>query len=297
MPYIRKEFTTIRNKPIELFLKEDVNIDTTLSFELLKKGKIFDENNRRIQQNEKLKCKHIYLKIFEPQSKDLKPIFENFFFAIFDKPSGLLVHPENTNSDKYTLLDEIRYLFKNDASLVHRIDKETSGLILVSKNKYSEAVLKPMFENKEYKKSYKAIVKGEISQKLFIDENIDSSNGKIKIKMQINKNGKSSQTIITPIKYNKEKNQTLIEAIPLTGRQHQIRVHLDFIGHNIIGDPIYGIDEDVANKILLNTLSVEDRIKYTKSERLLLQADYLEFNFLGITYKFSSKQKFDLNYF
>lgn len=297
MPYIRKEFTTIRNKQIELFLKEDVNIDTTLSFELLKKGKIFDENNRRIQQNEKLKSKYIYIKVFQALSKDLKPIFENFFFAIFDKPSGLLVHPENTDSNKYTLLDEIRHFFGDDASLVHRIDKETSGLILVSKNKYSEAVLKPMFENKEYKKSYKAIVRGEISQKLFIDENIDSSNGKIKIKMQVNKNGKSSQTIINPIKYNKEKNQTLIEAIPLTGRQHQIRVHLDFIGHNIIGDPIYGIEEEIANKILLNTLSLEDRINYTKSERLLLQADYLEFNFLGITYKFSSKQKFDLNYF
>jgi 23S rRNA pseudouridine1911/1915/1917 synthase len=292
LPYIKKEFITVKNKKIEDFLKDDVLYDTTLTLELLKKGKITDEIGRRIQQNAKLKSKFIYITIFEAQTNNLKPIFENFFFAIFDKPSGILVHPSSTKDYSYTLLDEIRYLYGNNASLVHRIDKETSGLVLVSKNKFSEAVLKPMFENKEYKKIYKAIVKGKIEEKIDINKPISNSDSQIKIKMTIDEKGKESRTIITPIKYNKEKNQTLIEAIPLTGRQHQIRVHLDSIGHNIIGDPIYGIDENIANDILNKKISKEERTLYTKSSRLLLQAQYLEFKFLDTIYKFSSNLDF-----
>ena len=292
MPYIKKEFITVKNKKIEDFLKDDVLYDTTLTLELLKKGKITDETGRRIQQNAKLKSKFIYITIFEAKTNNLKPIFENFFFAIFDKPSGILVHPSSTKDYSYTLLDEIRYLYGNNASLVHRIDKETSGLVLVSKNKFSEAVLKPMFENKEYKKIYKAVVKGKIQKKIDINKPLSNSNSKIKIKMTIDEKGKESRTIITPIKYNKEKNQTLIEAIPLTGRQHQIRVHLDSIGHNIIGDPIYGIDENIANDILNKKISKEERTLYTKSSRLLLQAQYLEFKFIDTIYKFSSNLDF-----
>lgn len=293
MPYIKKEFPTIKNKRIEDFLKDDIPYDTTLTFELLKKGKITDENDKRLQQNEKLKSNSIFITIFEAQSKELKPIFENFFFAIFDKPSGLLVHPTSSNDYSYTLLDEIRYLYGNDASLVHRIDKETSGLILVSKNKFSEAVLKPMFENKEYKKVYKAIVNGKIENEIKIDKPIDNSNSKIKIKMMASEKGKESITLIKPISYDKKLNQTLIEAIPLTGRQHQIRVHLDSIGHHIVGDPIYGITENLANDILNKKVSNEDRIKYTKNSRLLLQAQYLEFEFLDLNYKFTSNLKFN----
>ncbi len=293
MPYIKKEFTTIRNKKIEDFLNEDINLDINLTLELLKKGKITDEKNRRIQQNEKLKCKSIFITTFEASTKSLKPIFENFFFAIFDKPSGLLVHPTSTNDYSYTLLDEIRYLYGENASLVHRIDKETSGLVLVSKNKFSEAVLKPMFETKQYTKKYLAIVNKELKKDIKIDKPISNSNSKIKLKMTTSKDGKESITFVKPIRYDKEKDQTLIQAIPLTGRQHQIRVHLDSIGHSIIGDPVYGIDENISNDILNKNLSLEQRIKYTKNSRLLLQANYLEFEFLDIKYKFSSNQIFD----
>ena len=110
--------------------------------------------------------------------------------------------------------------------------------------------------------------------------------------MKVCDDGKESITIIKPIKYNKEKDLTLIEAIPLTGRQHQIRVHLDSIGHTIIGDPLYGVKEEFANLFLKNQISEEKRVQITKAKRLMLQADYLEFEFLDVIYKFSSKQKF-----
>ena len=153
-------------------------------------------------------------------------------------------------------------------------------------------ILKNMFEEKKYIKKYHAIVEGNIEKNLEIDTPITNDTGLIKLKMKTDLNGKESKTLIKPISYNKEKNQTLVEAIPLTGRQHQIRVHLNSIGHKIIGDPIYGIDEKITDLFLKNKLSEDERLKYTKANRLLLQANYLEFEFLDVIYKFSSLQEF-----
>ena len=292
MSYIKKEFKTIKGKKIEDFLLEDISIDSKLTLNLLEKGKITDENNKRLQKNQIIKSNFIYIVIFEPITKGLKPIFDSFHFAIFDKPSGIMVHPSSHQLDIYTLLDEIKFYFGQKGSLVHRIDAETSGLVLVSKNAFSDMILKNMFEEKKYIKKYHAIVEGNIEKNLEIDTPITNDTGLIKLKMKTDLNGKESKTLIKPISYNKEKNQTLVEAIPLTGRQHQIRVHLNSISHRIIGDPIYGIDEKITDLFLKNKLSEDERLKYTKANRLLLQANYLEFEFLDVIYKFSSLQEF-----
>ena len=292
MPYIKKEFKTIKGKKIEDFLLEDISIDSKLVLNLLEKGKITDENNKRLQKNQIIKSQFIYIVIFEPITKGLKPIFDSFHFAIFDKPSGIMVHPSSHQLDIYTLLDEIKYQLGEKASLVHRIDAETSGLVLVSKNAFSDMVLKNMFEEKQYIKKYLALVEGQIEESIEIDTPITNDTGLIKLKMKTDLNGKESKTLIKPISYNKEKNQTLVEAIPLTGRQHQIRVHLNSIGHKIVGDPIYGIEEKIADLFLKNKLSEDERLEYTKANRLLLQANYLEFEFLDVIYKFSSRQEF-----
>ena len=291
MPYIKKEFKTIKGKKIEEFL-ETLNIDLKLCLTLLEKGKITDENNKRLQKNQIIKSDFIYIIVFEPLTKGLKPIFDSFHFAIFDKPSGIMVHPSSHQLNIYTLLDEIKYHFGEKGSLVHRIDAETSGLVLVAKNAFSDIILKSMFEEKLYTKKYKALVDGEIKEELTINTPITNDTGLIKLKMKTDISGKESTTIIKPICYDEKNNQTLVEAIPLTGRQHQIRVHLDSIGHTIIGDPLYGVKEEFSNLFLKNQISEEKRVEITKSRRLMLQADYLEFEFLDTIYKFSSKQNF-----
>ena len=290
MPYIKKEFKTIKGKKIEEFLTQDIPIDSKLLLTLLEKGKITDENNSRLQKNQTIKSNFIYIIIFEAQTKGLKPIFDSFHFAIFDKPSGIMVHPSSHQLNIYTLLDEIKYLFGDKGSLVHRIDAETSGLVLVAKNAFSDMILKNMFEEKLYKKKYKALVENEIKEELIINSPITNDTGLIKLKMKTDLKGKESTTIIKPISYDKEKNQTLVSAIPLTGRQHQIRVHLNFIGHKIVGDPLYGVDESFADDFLKNKISQEKREEITKAKRLMLQADYLEFEFLDTKYMISSKQ-------
>ena len=292
MPYIKKEFKTIKGKKIEEFLNQDIKIDSKLLLNLLEKGKITDENNKRLQKNQIIKSEFIYIVIFEPQTKGLKPIFNSFHFAIFDKPSGIMVHPSSHQIGLYTLLDEVKYYLGEKASLVHRIDAETSGLVLVSKNVFSDMVLKNMFEEKLYTKKYKALVEGEIKKELEINTPITNDTGLIKIKMKTDIKGKESTTIIKPISYDEKTNQTLVEAIPLTGRQHQIRVHLNSIGHKIIGDPLYGVDEIFANNFLKNAISKEKRYEISGNYRLMLQAEHLEFKFLDNTYNFKSKQIF-----
>jgi len=279
---------------VEDFLVSVVKLSETLALKLLKNGRILDHKNKQVQKGKVLKSGYIEVLIFEPMSKGLKPLFQTEHFALFDKPSGLLVHP-TIRSTEYTLLDEVRYLFGEEAKLVHRIDAETSGLILVSKNGYANYVLKEMFEKKTFTKKYKALVEGELKEEQLIEVGISPSEGLIKLKMQTSQDGKESSTRIRPLAYNKATNQTLVEAIPYTGRQHQIRVHLDSIGHRIVGDPIYGLEENFVNDFLNDNIEDSERIKVTGASRLMLHAYYLEFTFLGTRYVFCSKQAFPLD--
>jgi len=291
MPFMLKKFFIKENtgKKIQQFLIDKTPLTVSTSQKLLAKGRVFDENNKVLQNGQKVKGDFIQIALFEGHTRGLKPIFETDDFAVFDKPSGVMVHPTSRNT-AYTLLDEIRYHFGETANLAHRIDQETSGLVLVTKNKYSDMILKEMFENKLYDKNYLAVVEGKIDNEIKIDSGIKKAvNSKIGVKMQTSPDGKESLTFIKPIRYDKEKNQTFIEATPHTGRQHQIRVHLESIGHRIVGDPIYGIDEDIADRYLLKTLSKEERYGATGDERLLLHANYLSFEYKSIRYKIYSK--------
>ena len=290
MPFTLKKYKAIKDKKIQIFLIHELGLDPKIGQRLTSKGRIFDENMNTINTGETIPTEYIYIAVFEGISRGLKPLIEFSDFAIFDKPTNLMVHPIS-KSTPYSLLDEIRFHFGEDANLIHRIDAETSGLVIVGKNKKSEIALKEMFQEKKYHKSYLAIAQGHIKEEITIDKGLDREGLVIGVRMKVCDDGKESVTIIKPIKYNKEKDLTLIEAIPLTGRQHQIRVHLHSIGHTILGDPIYGVDDDSAENYLNKTLSLEDRFTVTKSSRLWLHANYLEFTFKDITYKIFSKNK------
>ena len=290
MPFTLKKHKAIIGKKIQIFLIHELGLDPKIGQRLTSKGRIFDENMNTINTGETIPTEYIYIAVFEGISRGLKPLIEFNDFAIFDKPTNLMVHPISKNTP-YSLLDEIRFHFGEDANLIHRIDAETSGLIIVGKNKQSEIALKDMFQEKKYHKSYLAIARGEIKEEIKIDKGLDREGLLIGVRMKVCEEGKQSVTIIKPLKYNKEKDLTLVEALPLTGRQHQIRVHLHSIGHTILGDPIYGVDDVNAENYLNKTLSEEERFEVTKSHRLWLHANYLEFTFKDVSYKIFSKNK------
>jgi 23S rRNA pseudouridine1911/1915/1917 synthase len=277
MPYKLIKYNSVLNKKVQLFMIQDLKISVKKTQKLLAKGRVFDTSMNPFKNGQIIKSSEIFISQFIPNTRNLKPIYENDFFAVFNKPNGVLCHP-NSRDTQYSLLDEVLFLYGEDASLVHRLDRDTSGLILVSKDKKSDLILKSLFENRDIVKKYQVVVKGKIEKDIIIDEPISKSNGSICIKMSVNKNGKNSITKIEPIKYDQNLNQTTLIATPLTGRQHQIRVHLDYIGHSIVGDTLYGIDEKLAIQYL-------DK-KLIPNQRLMLHACYLEFNFNEQNYQF-----------
>ena len=290
MGFVTKEFE-INDQKILDFLVKELKFNIREAKRAIDRGRV-SLNGRRITEKSfrgsgKLKCI-----VFEPNGYGLKPIFETSHFAVFDKPSGVAIHPKKLANTK-SLLDDVRSLYGNNANLVHRLDKETSGLIIASKNKFAESILKQMFQNKEVNKKYLALVRGNIDKTITIKKPILANKDEnIKVKVLIHPDGKESITIVKPIK--KIGENTLVECTLLTGRQHQIRVHLYSIGHPIIGDPLYGVDNEFANRYLNKQISEDERIKITGAKRLMLHSYKLEFEFMNNKYILTSDFK-DLN--
>jgi 23S rRNA pseudouridine1911/1915/1917 synthase len=115
----------------------------------------------------------------------------------------------------------------------------------------------------------------------------------VRMVVKVHESGKLSKTEFRPLKYFSHLNMTLIECSPYTGRQHQIRVHLFHVKHPIVGDPIYGQDEEKIIKFLDRELTPEDRIKNSGATRLLLHASELEFELYKKQYHVKSEIDFE----
>jgi len=201
-------------------------------------------------------------------------IFENNDLIVIDKPAGLLVHP--VKDEKNTLID----YFPN-AKLVHRLDKNTSGLILLAKNEKTFNWLKSQFKNRKIKKKYLALVHGTLKDKTGIITKSIGRSRKRGGSQTITPIGKIREAI-TRYKIIKEyKNFSLLEVSPETGRTHQIRVHLSSIGHPIAGDEKYKFKR-------------QKNIEGLK--RQFLHAEYLQFQMLdGSIKELQSKLPNELN--
>ncbi|HDX8139499.1 TPA: RluA family pseudouridine synthase, partial [Campylobacter fetus] len=242
---------------------------------------------------------------YECEPKGLKPIFECDEFGVFDKPSGVLSHPNGRNCE-YSLCDEIWSLWGKKACVAHRLDRETSGVIVVAKNANSALNLKKSFENRAVAKTYLAFVRGKFDgngldkfhindfedfkdkleffdniQGFVIDKNMDITKDydDIKIRMEICPEGKRAVTVVKLVEYYPKFDISLVECYPLTGRQHQIRLHLFHMKHRILGDPIYGLDKFNVEQILDGVMSERDRVKNTGASRLMLHAKSVKFKF------------------
>ncbi len=289
MGYITKKFFLNEPKKAFRFLMDTFKISMGEAQRMIDRKRVY-VSSELLTQKSCLIDGTIFVTVFEGDSKGLKPVFETEDFAIFEKPSGVMIHPRK-RSDTYTLNDEIKALYGKDANAAHRIDKSTSGLVLVGKHKQAEIDLKQIFAKRQVHKTYRALVLGKIGHEMLIDEKLkrDVESSQIRLKVHVDEQGKPSQTKIVPLHYFEDKNATLVEAIPYTGRQHQIRVHLFHVKHKIIGDPIYGISEEDAENFLNGTMSQEEQYEKTLSRRLLLHAHSLRFSYKGVEYCVTSE--------
>lgn len=191
---------------------------------------------------EKVEAKPIELKA---QDIPIEIIYEDKDIIVVNKPKGMVVHPANGNPDG-TLVNAIMSICKDSLSgiggeirpgIVHRLDKDTSGILIVAKNDKAHVNMSEQIKKHEVKKTYVALVRGVVKEnEATIDMPIGRSNSDRK-KMAVTKTGKNAVTHIKVLKrYDK---YTLLEINIETGRTHQIRVHLAYIGYPIIGDYIY----------------------------------------------------------
>lgn len=271
-------------------LMENLKISINEAQKLIDKKRLFCDGILVEEKNEILNGL-VELIVYENNPKGVEIVFENEDFAILEKESGILSHP-NGRHCKYSLSDEIWHLWGKEACVAHRLDKETSGLILVAKNKKAQIDLKALFEKKLVQKEYLALANGKIEENFIIDKaiNLAKNYDDVKTRMQICKEGKQAITEFEILEYFPKINATLLLCKPLTGRQHQIRVHLFYKNHKILGDPLYGLEKKDIEKILDDKMDIEERIKLSGAKRLCLHSYRLKFNYNGENFDIFSKK-------
>jgi 23S rRNA pseudouridine1911/1915/1917 synthase len=183
-----------------------------------------------------------------PTKMDLDIVYEDDDVLVINKPSGLVVHPAPGHYQD-TLVNGLMYHINSLSDIngearpgiIHRIDKDTSGLLMIAKNNKAHAILAEELKNKKTKREYIALVEGVIKNKT---GKIDAPIGRSKanrLKMDIVSGGKPAITHFEVLETFQDK--TLIKCILETGRTHQIRVHMAYIKHPVYQDPIYGTDK------------------------------------------------------
>lgn len=369
---------------------------------LIDKGRLFCNGEVVSAKNEILRGE-IELISYENAPRGQKPIFDNQNFAVFDKQSGILSHPNGRNC-AYSLCDEIWHLYGAQAGVAHRLDRETSGLILVAKDKKTQTIFKTLFEKRLVKKEYLALVSGQTPLEFNVDLPMNSACDEVKTRMRLcplSEGGKEARTEFKRLCYFSEqdllnlsremknaadknlnltetlgnfasfesgferkfdesddlsylacenafeskfkrkfsensrddlsclnsfdskfdeskkrqkefsarknsacdeseiqlgkgfdfsKGASLLLARPLTGRQHQIRLHLFASGFAILGEPLYGLERADIERILDKQMSAFERVSLTGATRLCLHSNRLAFEFGGKSYDILSQR-------
>ena len=210
-------------------------------------------NGEKKKSNYKLKIDDVifikdgYVKDLNVQAEDIKLdiVYEDNDLMVINKPSGMVVHPGNGNKE-HTLVNALMGYTSSLSSgtddyrpgIVHRIDKDTSGLMLVAKNNKVHEILTDGFKNKKIKRTYIALVIGEVkTDTATIDAPIGRDKNDRKKMAVTNENAKNAITHFRVLK--RYKGYTLLELNLETGRTHQIRVHMKYIGYPVYNDPVY----------------------------------------------------------
>ncbi len=240
---------------IDSYLATKLDISRSKIQKLIKEGKVLVNDkvisanylvklNDQIQVNDELN----YEISVEPENIPLDIVYEDDDLLVINKASGMVVHPAPGHYTN-TLVNALLYRFnitsgdKMRPGIVHRLDKDTSGLMLVAKNEETHEKLSKMIGNKEVERRYLAITTGVIKTDTGTIDAPIGRDQRNRLKMQVTDvNAKEAITHFKVLK--RYKANTLIECILETGRTHQIRAHLAYINYPIVNDPLYGKEKN-----------------------------------------------------
>ena len=253
--------TECNNERIDSYLSKIKELDLSRSKiqklietnNILVNGKVI-KNNYKVNENDKININIVKEENdLKAEKMDLNIVYEDDDVMVVDKPSGIVVHPGNGNTSK-TLVNGLMYYSESLSKLngdfrpgiVHRIDKDTSGLLLIAKTDKAHISLSTQLKNKTINRIYIALVKGVINHDTGeIDAPIGRDKNDRKKMCVTSTNSKKAVTHFKVLE--RYKNASLIECKLDTGRTHQIRVHMKYINHPVVNDPIYNNSKNLYN--------------------------------------------------
>jgi 23S rRNA pseudouridine1911/1915/1917 synthase len=245
-----------RGERLDKFLRDNLaEISRTKLHLLIERGMILINGaakrpSYRLKENEAIiiNIEEEKKEILKPFQLSVKIIYEDEDIIIVEKPTAISVHPPSAGVDN-ALVNALLYMGKKLSAInpqrpgvVHRLDKETSGVMVLAKNDRSHLGLIRQFASRKVKKEYLAIGWGEAKESLTVDLPL-ARDKKNRLKMRISFLGAKAAYTYIEIKQ-RLKGATLFLLKPVTGRMHQLRVHLKFLGFPIVGDKKYGIKDD-----------------------------------------------------
>ena len=199
-----------------------------------------------------------------PEKMNLDILYEDDYLLAINKPFGTVVHPSSYHPNK-TLANGVKYYLNNNKKIraINRLDRDTSGIVLFAKNEYIQEL---MIKNIKIEKEYLALTIGKLPKnKDTINAPIARKDGSI-MERCILENGQTAITHYDVIKYIEDKNISIVHLKLETGRTHQIRVHLAYIGNSILGDSLYGNETNLINRQALHAYKTSFIHPITKEE-------------------------------
>lgn len=256
------------NVRIDIYLADKLQLSRSKVQKLIKDGLVLVNDkvvgsNYQIKENDQIVVDYNFNDEINIEAEDIPidVIYEDDDLLVINKESGMVVHPALGHYTN-TLVNALLYRFnissgdKMRPGIVHRLDKDTSGLMLVAKNEFTHEKLSEMIAKKEVERHYLALVDGVIKHET---GTIDAPIGRdINNRQKMAVTDVNSKDAVTHFKVLKRyQNNTLIECILETGRTHQIRVHLAYIGYPIVNDPVYGRGKATSFGQMLHSKSVK----------------------------------------